>query len=161
MKIDKTIKREVAYIGAFVLILSALLQAVFLIIGKWDYRVLCGNLLSGTFAVLNFFLLGVTVQKATTRTRDKAAELMKFSSTMRMLFLFAVALLGALLPSCFNLIAVLVPLFFPRVAIMLRPMIRRGDAEVPKAPGNDPEKSRSDGERDFDLSESSDKDEND
>lgn len=128
IKVDKTVKRETAYIGVSVLILSALLEAVFLIIGKWDYKVLCGNILSGAYATLNFFLLGITVQKALTRAPDKAEEYINFSKRIRMLMLFAVALIGALLP-CFNLITVLVPLFFPRIAIMFRPLIGKNDEE--------------------------------
>ena len=56
-KIDPTVRKETLYIGVAVLILSALMEAVFLIIGKWDYTVLLCNLLSGCAAVLNFFLM--------------------------------------------------------------------------------------------------------
>lgn len=53
-KVDKTVLRETGYIALFVILLSVLMQAVFLIIGKWDYTVLLGNLLSAA-AVGNFF----------------------------------------------------------------------------------------------------------
>ena len=64
-KVDGTVRKETIYIAAAVLILSMLMQAVFLIIKQWDYTVLLGNLLGGGVAVLNFFLMGLTVQKAT------------------------------------------------------------------------------------------------
>lgn len=128
IKVDRTVKRETIYIGAFVLILSALLEAVFLIIGRWDYKVLCGNLLGGGIATLNFFLLGITVQKALTREADKASDLMKFSKRLRMLLLFAVAIIGVILP-VFNTIAVLLPLFFPRIAIMFRPFFGKDEEQ--------------------------------
>ena len=51
---DKVIKKETRFIAVWELILSAAMEAVFLIIGKWDYTVLLGNLLSGSVAVLNF-----------------------------------------------------------------------------------------------------------
>ena len=54
-KIDATVLKETKYILFWALILSALMQAVFLIIRQWDYTVLLGNLLSGGSAVLNFF----------------------------------------------------------------------------------------------------------
>ena len=50
-KIDETVKRESVYIAAFVGVLSVLMQAVFLVAGRWDYTVLCGNLLSAAAAV--------------------------------------------------------------------------------------------------------------
>ena len=59
-KIDPTVKRETYYIGVWVLLLSAVLQSVFLILGKWNYTVLLGNVLSAALAVGNFLLLGLT-----------------------------------------------------------------------------------------------------
>lgn len=123
-KVHETVRRETGYIAFFVLLFSLLLQAVFLIIGKWDYTVLLGNLLSGSVAVLNFFLLGLTVQNAVRKEEKPARDLMKLSQTLRSAFLFLAALLGVLLP-CFNLFSVLIPLFFPRIAIAFRPLVDR------------------------------------
>ena len=61
-KIDKTVIVETKFIGAWMLIFSALMQAVFLIIGKWDYTVLLGNLLSGVAGIISFFVLGLTIK---------------------------------------------------------------------------------------------------
>ena len=63
-QIDPTVRRETKYILLWVLVLSALLQAVFLVLGQWDIKVLLGNALSGAAVVLNFFFMGLTVQKA-------------------------------------------------------------------------------------------------
>ena len=63
-KLDKTILKEARFVGAWILIFSALMQSVFLIIGKWDYTVLLGNILSAVCGILNFLFLGITVQKA-------------------------------------------------------------------------------------------------
>ena len=62
MKIDKTVIKETKYIASFVIIFSVLMQAVFLIIGKWDYTVLIGNLWGIIIAVGNFFVMGLFVQ---------------------------------------------------------------------------------------------------
>lgn len=122
--IDKTVRRETGYIAVSVLLLSVLLQAVFLVIGQWDYTVLLGNLLSGGAAVLNFFLMGLTVQEATGREEKNARSLMKLSQSLRTVALFAAAALGVLLP-CFHTVTALVPLFFPRIAVAFRPLIGR------------------------------------
>ena len=120
-QIDTTVKRETAYIALFVLILSLLMHSVFLIVGKWNTGVLFGNLLSGAASVCNFFLMGLTVQKALDKEEKQRTNFVKLSQTLRMLFLFAVAAAGLLLP-CFNIVAVLLPLFFPRIAIACRPL---------------------------------------
>ena len=120
-RIDETVKKETAYIAVWVLIFSVLTQAVFLIIGKWDYTVLLGNLLSGSAAVLNFFLMGISLQKALGKEEKDARNTMKLSRTYRNLFLLVVTVLGVTLP-WFNLWTVLIPLLFPRIAIVFRPL---------------------------------------
>ncbi len=119
-KIDATVVKETKYIAVWMLIFSAVMQAVFLIIGKWNYTVLLGNLLSGTVSVLNFLLMGLTVQKAIKQDVKDAKSSMRFSQLYRTLILLVVAILGAVLP-CFNLWAVVIPFLFPRIAIALRP----------------------------------------
>lgn len=118
-KIDKVVLQETAYIAVWTLILSAVMQAVFLVIGKWDYTVILGNLLGAAANMLNFFLMALTVQKALEKEEKEAKQAMKLSHSMRMLMLFVMALLGILLP-CFNTIATVIPFFFTRIAIMFR-----------------------------------------
>lgn len=125
--IDKVVRRETLYIAAFTLILSVLMEAVFLAIGYWDLRVLLGNLLGGAAAIANFLLMGITVQLATESDEKDARNKMKLSQSLRALMLFAVAALGCIL-DCFNTAAVLIPLFFPRVAIIFRPLIHDGNS---------------------------------
>ena len=119
--IDAVVWKETKYIALWVLIFSALLQAGFLLAGKWDGTVLLGNLWSGVAVILNFFFLGLTVQKALEKEANDAKSLMKLSQTYRFLFLAGVVIVGILLP-CFHLWAVLPPLLFPRIAIALRPL---------------------------------------
>ena len=119
-KIDATVLKETKYIAVFVFLLSVIFQAVFLIISKWDLNVLFGNLLSASASVLNFFLMGLTVQKAVLKDEKGAKATMKLSQTYRTLFLAVVLIIGLSVP-CFNKIAVIIPLFFPRLAITARP----------------------------------------
>ena len=120
--IDPTVKKETIYIASVTGILSLLLQAGFLIARHWDYTVLLGNILGGVTAVGNFFLMGITVQKAVSKEKKPASDLMKFSQTTRLLMQLVVAVLGFALP-CFNGYATILPLFFPRIAIMIRPFL--------------------------------------
>lgn len=124
MKVDECVRRETGYISLCVLILSALMEAVFLIAGFWDITVLYGNLLGAAAAIANFFLMGLTVQKAVDKDAKDASNSMKASQGLRMVFLFAVAALGVSL-SCFHPLAVLLPLLFPRLAIAVRPVFNK------------------------------------
>lgn len=120
-RVDAAVRRETLYIAVWAAVLSALMEAVFLILGKWDVTVLLGNLLGGLTAVLNFFLMGLTVQSAVDKPQDEARTAMKASQALRSVMLLAVLVAGAAAP-CFHLIAAILPLFFPRIAIALRPL---------------------------------------
>ena len=126
--IDPVVWKETKYIALWGLILSAVMQAVFLIIGKWDYTVLLGNLLGYAAIVLNYFGIGLTVQKALEKEPKEAKQTMQMSSTVRMLLLFGVAVIGVTVP-VFHMIASLVPLLFPRIAITLRMFEHKKTAE--------------------------------
>ena len=120
-RVDKVVLQETLFVGAWTLILSLVMQAIFLII-SWDYTVLFGNLLGALAGIFNFFLLGLTIQRATKSGDVKYAKnLMKLSQAGRMILLLVVGVLGAVL-SCFNIWAVLISLFFPRIAFLVRPL---------------------------------------
>ena len=118
-KIDSTVIKETKYIAAWVIIFSVVMEAVFLIIGKWGYTVLLGNLLGGFCAVDNFFAMGITVQKAVEKDEKEAKTAVKASQGLRTVILFAVVAIGAAV-RFFNTWAVVIPLLFPRIAIALR-----------------------------------------
>ena len=118
-KIDKTVKKETGFVLVFVLIFSVLMESVFLILDKWDYTVLLGNVLGAVAATGNFLLLGITVQNALGKDEKEARNRMKLSQMMRLFMMFIVALVAYLVP-VFEIIAVVVPFIFPRIAIALR-----------------------------------------
>ncbi len=123
IKIDKTVWKETAFIGVWMLIFSVLMEAVFLVIGAWNYTVLLGNILSGVMGVFNFLLLGMTVQKAVNSQDEKyARNLMKVSQSLRLLMMGAVIALGAAL-DVFHLWATVIPVFFPRIAMVIRQIL--------------------------------------
>lgn len=124
MKLDATVRRETVNIAAGTLICSALMQSVFLLIRRWDYTVLLGNLLGGGAAILNFLLLGLTIQRALLHGEENLAARMKLSQLARTLVLLGVAVLGVVLP-CFQMWAVLISLFFPRITILFLTFSRR------------------------------------
>lgn len=128
-KIDTTVLRETRYIAIMTLLLSVLMELVFLMLGNWNVSVLLGNIWGALGAVCNFLLMGITVQHALNKEEKDAKTLIKFSQTARMFFLLAFALVGYFVP-LFHIVAVVIPFLFPRIAVSLRPLIikdKRGD----------------------------------
>lgn len=123
-KLDPVVKQETLYIATVSFILSLILQSVFLIIGKWDYTVLLGNIYGLAIAVGNFLLLGVTVQNAVKKDPDDAKKQIKASQSLRLLLLFVCAIIGYIIP-IFNIYSVIIPYLFPRFAISLRPLFKK------------------------------------
>ena len=126
VKIDKVVIKETQYIATFVVILSVLMQAVFLIIGKWHYSVLLGNLWGAAIAVLNFFVMGLYVQKAVSQEEKEARQTVRASQSLRMFGIFVLAIVGLIIfKQTLARVAIVVPLIFPRIAIMIRPLINK------------------------------------
>ena len=126
MKIDKTVIKETKYIALFVLILSVLMQSVFLIIGHWHYFVLLGNIWGAAVAIGNFFVMGLFVQKAVTQDEKDAKQTIRASQSLRMVGVFILVVVGILIfKQTPTRVAILIPLIFPRIAIMLRPFINK------------------------------------
>ncbi len=125
-KVDPTVLKETRFIALVVLILSALMQAVFLILGKWDVTVLLGNVYGAVLAVGNFFLMGLTVQHCLTLEPDEAKKKIKLSQQGRLLGLLVFCMIGAAL-SCFNTVALLVPQIFPRIGVTIRGLTMKGE----------------------------------
>ena len=117
--VDPTVIKETRFVAAVVLILSALMQAVFLILGKWDYTVALGNLLGAALAVGNFFLMGLTVQTVVGLSENDMKKKVQRSQQLRLVMMLAVCVIGAALP-CFHTITVLIPQLFPRIGVSIR-----------------------------------------
>lgn len=132
MKIDATVKKETLYVTCGMLVMSALMQAVFLAIGKWHVGVVYSNLLVGAAMVANFFAMGLTVQKAVSyNDPEKAKQFMKLSQTVRFLAIIAVLAVGVLLrDKVFDLWALLPPLLFNRITVMIRGMMIKDKVPV-------------------------------
>lgn len=124
MRVEPAVKKETLYILGMSLILSVVMELIFWAVGHMDYTVPLGNLLGVVIAVLNFFLMGLTVQNSIGLDEKAASEKLKLSQRLRMLMVIALAAVGVGLP-CFNSLAVVIPLFFPRIAIALWPLFNK------------------------------------
>ena len=99
-------------IGTFVCVV--LMWAVF---GIGHLAVLLAGFIGGMVAVLNFFLMGLTVQKIVSMEDDKqAAAKMKASYSQRMMLQLIWGVLAIAVP-CFQFVAGILPLLFPNIVI--------------------------------------------
>ena len=137
-RLDPVVKKETGYIALWVVVLSILMEAVFLILRKWDLSVLFGNLGGAAVAVGSYFLLALTVSKAVSSgAPEKAAQRVKASAGLRLIGAGAVcALLIGVAKT--NVYATIIPLLFPRIGLMFRPAIdRKRGVSAPDTEGSD------------------------
>ncbi len=130
MKIEPAVIKETKHIGIGVASMSVGMLVLFAVAGAFDYRTVLGALLGGGFAVLNFFLMALSVQRSLQQDDPKAAKTITQNSyTRRLLLLAAVVALGIKLP-WFHGLSVVVPMVFPRITILLMglPVFQRKEA---------------------------------
>lgn len=124
--VQPAVKKETKKVVLYTVSGVALMWIVFAVLHgvmpekvPFDYTVILGGLGGGAVAVLNFFLMGLTVQKAASaENEDMARSRLKASYSQRMLLqmLWAVAVMVA---PCFQFAAGLIPLLFPSTGIKL------------------------------------------
>ena len=126
------IKKETKHVGIFTFSGVVIMWIVFLILHAcmpekvpFDYTVILGGFLGGLIAVLNFFLMGVTVQKVASEANEDNARLrMKASYSRRTLLQMAWVVVAIAAP-CFQFAAGILPLLFPSVGIKLMGLIHK------------------------------------
>ena len=122
--IQPAVRKETRHVAIGTGICVVLMWVVFAILHAvtpeqipFDYTVILGGLGGGIIAVLNFFLMGLTVQKVVSlEDEGQARNKMKASYSQRMLLqlLWGIAAISA---PCFQFAAGLLPLLFPNIVI--------------------------------------------
>lgn len=121
MKVDPIVRRETLRLIMGLLAADVLAAGVFLLLEKvgwatFDYTVILGLLLGTVIAAVNFFLLGLTIQKEMGKENPKKS--VQLSYTLRMLLMAAAVVAAALLP-CFHVIATIVPLILTTPVVLI------------------------------------------
>ena len=154
MTIQPAVRQETKKIAVGVGVLSLLMIAVFLILRRFDFSVFLGALIGSAAAVLNFFLMALSVQKAADSMKplppaeeaeqeegtegeeaplsDEAKEArkrMQLSYTLRMLMMAGIAIVCVVLPFI-NSYAALIPMLFPRIVISVIGLIQKKPKEA-------------------------------
>ena len=120
------VKKETRNVALYTIVGAVLLVAGFGIghivspeMVPFDGTVVFGAVCGSIVAILNFFLMGVTVQKVTQTEDETAARAqMRLSYTYR-LFMQMAWVIAAIAAPCFHFVAGIAPLFFPSLGIKL------------------------------------------
>ncbi len=118
MHLQPATRREIKRISTGVLLGSALMVAVFAVLGRFSWPVLWGALLGDAVAIGNFVFLGISVQKAAAAEALRARQIMQFTYSLRMLIVVA-ALALSMAVKVFYWLTVLIPLLLPRITILV------------------------------------------
>ncbi len=97
-------------------ILAGIMIAVFALLGYFSLSVVSGAALGIVTAVLNFFLLALTLEYALGKGAGKAQGIMGLSYTVRIVVI-AVIVVFAIKAPYINYVATAIPLVFPRIVI--------------------------------------------
>lgn len=91
----------------------------------FDYTTILAGIIGGGVAVLNFFLMGISVQNiAATEDQDLAKKKMKTSYSQRMALQLIWVVIAIAAP-CFYFVAGILPLLFPSLGIKLMAVIKK------------------------------------
>ena len=139
---DPAVRKETGYIAVWVVLLSLVMEAVFLLLGKWELSVLFGNLGGAAVAIGNFFLMALIATRVMNRAVEhgKPEEAVTKVKATAMVRLLGCAALLAILIKVFgtNIYATLIPMLFPRIGILFWPKIRKKEGtEQPGTEGSD------------------------
>ncbi len=90
-----------------------------------DYTVFLGGACGGVIAVLNFFLMGLTVQQVASSNDEEMGRMrMRASYSKRMMMQMLWVIVAAVAP-CFHVIAGMLPLLFPGIGIKATGIIKK------------------------------------
>ncbi len=128
IKKNEPVYEEMRSLAPYFLVISGIYMAVTVIISfaVRDYTIPVGAVYGMIVAALNFLMLGKSAQNALRKSEKSANTYMSAMYCARYLGLFALLTIGALAPFI-SLIASVIPLFFPRIAIMIRAFLRKED----------------------------------
>lgn len=124
--VQEAVKKETKRVAAITAIGVVLMWIVFGVLHiavpekvPLDYTVFLGGAVGGLVAVLNFFFMGLAVQKAASASDEDTARMnIKASYSQRMMLQMLWVILAIVVP-CFHFVAGIVPLLFPGTGIKI------------------------------------------
>lgn len=116
-KPQQSIVKETKRIAVGTVIMLVVMLAIYAVLGKFTVGVLLGGLLGSAYAIFNFFMLGMTLQKAASMTDQQMAHMkVRSSYSTRMIGMLILAVVAFALPFVEG-VPCLIALLFPRATI--------------------------------------------
>ena len=124
----KIVYRETAVIAAGVSVCTAVMFAVWFLLGKFDASVLLGGLVGAALSIGNFFFMAMGTSLAADKAEAqdvKAGQLLVRNSYMLRLVVLFVILFACAKSGFFNLFALALPLVFIRPTLTVAEFFRK------------------------------------
>ena len=124
-KPQQSIVKETKRIAVGTVIMLVVMLAVYAVLGKFTVGVLLGGLLGSAYAIFNFFMLGMTLQKAASMTDQQMAHMkVRSSYSTRMIGMLILAVVAFALPVLEG-IPCLIALLITSAPIFVLPVTRQ------------------------------------
>ncbi|MCR4577120.1 MAG: ATP synthase subunit I [Clostridiales bacterium] len=128
----KLVLRQTLYIFLGELVLTALMLGVFALIGRFDGKVILGGAAGAVLATLNFFFMAVGAMSAADKAEEQDVKGGK--SLIRVSYIIRLVVLAGLLFAFYKSgladpFALVIPLLFVRVILMLMSFFGKGDKQ--------------------------------
>ena len=117
-------------VSKFNIILTAVLNLLFLIFSRWDYTVLLGSLLGLFITTVFYYSICVSVPKALSYGDAELAQKSIRASRSVRTIVMAVGLIIAIKVPIFNMWAAMIPLLFTRISIAFLYINTDGEEET-------------------------------
>ncbi|MBO7359380.1 MAG: ATP synthase subunit I [Clostridia bacterium] len=128
----KLVLKETLYIFLGELVLTALMLGVFALIGRFDSKVILGGAAGAVLATLNFFFMAVGAMSAADKAEEQDVKGGK--SVIRLSYIIRLLVLAGLLFAFYKSgladpFALVIPLLFVRLILMLMSFFGKGDKQ--------------------------------
>lgn len=125
-KVQPAVKKETRRVTVITLVGLILMWILFGILHyampkkvPLDYTVFLGGIVGGAVAVLNFFLMGLAVQKAASLDDEGTARMKMRASYSQRFMMQVLWVIIAIVAPCFQFVAGIAPLLFPGTGIKI------------------------------------------
>lgn len=113
---DTTLRETIKLLKG-IIVLDIIFIAIIYILGKFDISMFQGILIGSVYALLNFRLIAVSLNRAVQMSPGRA-QVFASISYMGRLALTAAIILAAIKVDYINAFGVIVPMFFPKIIIV-------------------------------------------
>lgn len=127
MDFKKVVLKETAMIAIGEIICSGIMVGIFAALGYFQMNVLWGALCGCLVMIVNYFFMAVSISLAADRAErgevQQAQKMIQLSSTVRLVVMAAVLVIGIKLGA--NVVSIVLPLLFARPILMLAEFFRK------------------------------------